>query len=116
MMGSTSTTISPSRSSVRRRTPCVDGCCGPMLRVMSCVCGADPSGIVGLAKSTRLMLPAPLFLGLVGDILAVAHPDKLLRLLVVLPHRIPGPVLGQEHAAQVRVAFELDAVHVEHLA
>src|SRR5947209_7114029 len=137
MMGSTSTTISPSSRSFRRKTPCVEGCWGPMLRVMSWVCGAEPSGIVGLAKSTRLMRrppgteashcsphvasrvlgslrsPRSLLLRLVGDVLALAHPDKLLRLLVVLPHGITGPVLRQEHAAQIGVALELDAVHVE---
>ena len=28
---STSTTVSPSSVRTRRSTPCVDGCCGPML-------------------------------------------------------------------------------------
>src|SRR6185436_11252152 len=32
--------------------------------------------------------------------------------LVILPHRIPGPVLRQEDAAQVRMVRERDAVHV----
>src|SRR5687768_12096579 len=34
------------------------------------------------------------------------------RKLVVLPHRIPGPVLRQEDAAQVRMVVERDPVHV----
>jgi hypothetical protein len=46
----------------------------------------------------------------------VAKGDELFRFLVVLPHGMAGPAVGQEHAAQVRVAFEADAVHVEHLA
>ena len=31
-------TISPSSSSTTRSTPCVEGCCGPMLRTIVCVC------------------------------------------------------------------------------
>src|SRR5437763_1798830 len=34
MIGFALTTVSPSSSSTTRSTPCVDGCCGPMLRVM----------------------------------------------------------------------------------
>src|SRR5688572_23881632 len=51
MMGSTLTTISPSSRSLRRSTPCVDGCCGPMLSVISCVPETPPPGSRGLLKS-----------------------------------------------------------------
>ena len=34
MSGSEETMVSPSSSSTIRRTPCVEGCCGPMLSVM----------------------------------------------------------------------------------
>src|SRR4051794_16806245 len=37
MTGSALTMTSPSSSRIRRSTPCVDGCCGPMLRVISSV-------------------------------------------------------------------------------
>src|SRR5262245_23905527 len=33
---------SPSRSRRRRSTPCVDGCCGPMLSTMSVLSAAPP--------------------------------------------------------------------------
>src|SRR3954469_13404255 len=37
MIGSARTIRSPSRVRARRSTPCVAGCCGPMLRTMSAV-------------------------------------------------------------------------------
>src|SRR6185369_7482148 len=40
----------------------------------------------------------------------------LVRELVILPHRIPRPVLRQEDPAQVRMVRERDAVHVVGLA
>src|ERR1039458_3675484 len=43
------TTVSPSSSSTRRRTPCVAGCCGPMLMSM---CSASSSGSIAGIGST----------------------------------------------------------------
>src|SRR3954451_8265927 len=42
MIGSQLTTRSPSRTNLSRSTPCVDGCCGPMLRTMSLVSRPAP--------------------------------------------------------------------------
>src|SRR5580704_12281802 len=42
MTGSALTTISPSISRITRNTPCVEGCCGPILRTMVC---AGPIGV-----------------------------------------------------------------------
>src|SRR3954451_20040892 len=46
-VGDTETTVSPSSSSTSRSTPCVLGCCGPMLTVMVSV------RISGIANSGR---------------------------------------------------------------
>src|ERR1051326_5884816 len=37
MVGAAESTVSPSSSSTRRSTPCVLGCCGPMLTVITSV-------------------------------------------------------------------------------
>src|SRR3954451_14757507 len=51
MTGSALTMTSPSSSRIRRSTPCVDGCCGPMLRVISSVAN------VPRCSTTRSMPP-----------------------------------------------------------
>ena len=44
MTGRTSVTVSPSSSSTSRSTPCVDGCCGPMLTtIFSLLSGSMPA-------------------------------------------------------------------------
>src|SRR3990172_7288100 len=48
MCGSTSSTISPSTLSTMRKTPCVLGCCGPMLMLISIV---SSSRSVTMARS-----------------------------------------------------------------
>jgi len=45
--GITSTTISPSTTSSSLSTPCVDGCCGPMLRIISSVRRVVPRDVAG---------------------------------------------------------------------
>ena len=44
MVGDTETTVSPSSSSTSRSTPCVLGCCGPMLTVIVSVRTSAISG------------------------------------------------------------------------
>jgi hypothetical protein len=58
MCGMQRITVSPSSSSTRRSTPCVAGCCGPMLMSMcspamsSCTSYASPStGMMGACTS-----------------------------------------------------------------
>src|SRR5215475_9450704 len=69
MIGSAATTRSPSRVSRSRSTPCVDGCCGPMLRTISAVgrptppsapatsAAPDPTPTVSLRSLTPGSLP-----------------------------------------------------------
>src|SRR4051812_6468045 len=96
---------SPSVRSTSRSTPCVLGCCGPMLTSISSVRTSN-STIVWSS----------------GSVLAVAMvlstPDAVVfeRKLVVLAERMADPVLGQQDAAQVGVAREPDAAEVVHLA
>src|SRR2546422_6092544 len=114
MSGMASFITSPSARTTKRSTPCVEGCCGPMLRVMSSV--ARPPSRVSRCTSTsnpaRPISPSRL---------QQAFPRRrdtmvLLGLDEVLAQGMPRPVLRHEDAAQVRVAVEDDAEKVEHLA
>src|ERR1700687_6237258 len=51
MSGLALTTFSPSSSSTTRRTPCVEGCCGPMLRTMDSACPATVETVVGISDN-----------------------------------------------------------------
>src|SRR5512141_434616 len=72
-------TTSLSTASFSRRTPCVLGCCGPMLRPISLTITGPP-----------------------GE-------------REVLAQRVALELVGQIDPAEVRVAFEADAEHVERL-
>src|SRR5579864_3486671 len=103
MTHSVPNTFSPSSFRITRSTPCVEGCCGPMLRTSSVESKNVASGI--LASVTAF------------DPQVFLHPAVvLLQDGVILPQRETLPILGQEDAAHVRVAVELDAEHIEHLA
>src|SRR3977135_1297634 len=52
MTGMHSTTFSPDNRNTRRKTPCVEGCCGPMFRINSSV--SRPS-----SSMTGSSTPAP---------------------------------------------------------
>src|SRR5260370_13453203 len=51
------TTVSPSSSSRIRSTPCVDGCCGPMLRTMVFAVPTAVSTVVMVCCSSGIVLP-----------------------------------------------------------
>ena len=55
MIGLHRSTVSPWSSSINRSTPCVDGCCGPMLMIMvwssSASSGIAERGRLGLAHA-----------------------------------------------------------------
>src|SRR5438105_12967366 len=57
IVGSTDMTVSPSSSSTSRSTPCVLGCCGPMLTV---IVSLRSSGVVviGFPLPVPVVLPA----------------------------------------------------------
>src|SRR4051812_28096153 len=96
--------ISPSVRSTSRSTPCVLGCCGPMLTSISSVLTSN-STIVWSGAETVAIKPS-----------TAADAVILQRELVILAQRVPHPVLGQQNAAQVGVAGEPDAGQVVDLA
>src|SRR6266700_1603885 len=103
MMHSVPSTFSPSSFSITRSTPCVEGCCGPILRTNSVESRKVWSGIPAslAAFNTQVFL------------------DPLLVLLnnpVILAQRIPLPFFRQQDPLHIRVSCKLDAEHVENFA
>src|SRR5947199_9040397 len=98
----TSTTISPSTMSSRRSTPCVEGCWGPILIIIS---------------SVRRVLPVEVFMEGVSNI-SVRDLHSLIefRDLEILPEGVTVPVVGQEDAAEVGVSGEAYTKEVEGFA
>src|SRR4051794_26055278 len=94
MIGRQLTTTSPSSLSSSRSTPCVDGCCGPMLTVSS----SRRSSVVAIYPPCH------------GEVHGLAA-ERL-----GSPQRMPLPGVWQHDPPQVWVALEADAKQVEHLA
>src|SRR6267142_3869536 len=107
MMGFAATMVSPSSSSATRSTPWVEGCWGPMLRVMV-------SLRTGLDLPRRELLEVGRRLHPVRRV--VGERDLLVAERRILAQRPADPVLGQQDAREARVARERDAVEVEGLA
>src|SRR5258706_4543817 len=107
MSGSALMMVSPSSSRTMRSTPCVDGCCGPMLSVMrrgaegdagvSCV-----ASMVAVCSSKRCCL---LILFCRVTVLVPVHR-------IIFAQRIPFPIDRHQDAHQVRMIAELHAEHV----
>src|SRR5437667_211044 len=114
MSGSASFMISPSARTTKRSTPCVDGCCGPMLRVMSSV--ASPPFTSRVTSTSNPDNPPILPSGLQQAFPRRRDAMVLLRLDEVLAQRMAGPVLWHEQAAEIGVPLEHDAEKVERLA
>src|SRR2546428_2767123 len=114
MSGMASFITSPSARTTKRSTPCVEGCCGPMLRVMSSV--ARPPSRVSRCTSTSN--PArPISASRLQQALPRGRDAVvLLGLDEVLAQRMPRPVLRHEDAAEVGGALEDDAEEVADLA
>src|SRR5689334_23106349 len=103
MMHSVPSTFSPSSLRITRSTPCVDGCCGPMLSTSSVESRNVVSGILRSLAA--------------GNPQVLLHPSVvLLQNRVVLAQRETLPFLGQQNAPHVGMAREFDAEHVEDLA
>src|SRR4029450_8096076 len=85
-------TISPSSISLRRNTPCVLGCCGPML--MSIISVRNIS-----------ILSAEL------HVIPVVPPGG-----IFLPQRVPLPFIGEQDAAPVRTTLEGNAQEIQGLS
>src|SRR6185295_4503884 len=110
MSGSASFITSPSARTTKRSTPCVEGCCGPMLRVMSSV--ASPSRCTSTSKPASPIVPS----GFQQAFPRCRDAVVLLRLDEVLAQRVSRPVFRHEDAAEVGMAVEADAEEVEHLS
>src|SRR5213594_1732851 len=93
MTGRQWTTTSPSNWSSRRSTPCVEGCCGPMLTVSS-----------SRASVCCINLPRD------GEV------DRLRAEWLAAAQRMALPVIGQHDALQVRMPREAHAEQIEHFA
>src|SRR3954453_12616480 len=100
MMHSVPSTFSPSSFRMTRRTPLVDGCCGPILRTSSVESKNVTSGIRCLLAAfyTEVFLHPPVI---------------LLDNAVVFAQRVSLPLLRQQNAPHIRMPGELDPEHVE---
>src|SRR5215469_11653597 len=110
-------TRSPSSFSFTRSTPCVDGCCGPMFRMSS----SAPSSVCCFSPVPAMVLPAtpviacPLLAAFKAQVFF--HPAGiLLDDVVVLPQRIPLPIVRQQDARQIGMSSKEDPKHVERFA
>src|SRR5215203_2980542 len=119
MTTSASTTFSPSRRSTTRSTPCVLGCCGPMLITSSLVSNIAPRTVPGVSRAFPVLLNVGLFarLAQLEPIFGVFHqqlPRPFER--IVLPLRKALPVFGHQDAPPIGVRREVHAEHVVDLA
>src|SRR5215469_9266007 len=107
-------TRSPSSFSFTRSTPCVDGCCGPMLRISS----SAPSSVSVLCVASSCTVSAKQFRLLTAfDAEIFPHPrGVLLKNVVVLAQRVPLPLIRQQNTLQPRVAKKFDPKQVEYFA
>src|SRR5229473_4415660 len=115
MMHSESTTRSPSSFSFTRSTPCVEGCCGPMLSMIS----SAPSTVVVTSELPFVRASVIFYWALLPalDAQVFTHPGRVLfQNIVILAQRMPFPLIRQQNALQIRMAFENDAEHVVALA
>src|SRR5208282_899919 len=107
-------TRSPSNLSFTRSTPCVDGCCGPMLRINSSAPSSVPFFWVASSCTVSATFPC-----LLPALDAEIFPDPrgvLLENVVILAQRMPLPLVGKQDALEAGMSVKLDAKHVENLA
>src|SRR3954451_15821048 len=119
MTTSASTTFSPSRRRTTRNTPCVLGCCGPMLITSSLVSNIAPWTVFGVSSALPVLLNVRLFarLAQLQPVFGVFHQQfagALERIILAL--REPLPVVGHQDPAPIGMAGEVDAEHVVDLA
>src|ERR1017187_79136 len=126
MSGASATMVSPSISNTRRSTPCVDGCCGPMLSTIEC----SPVPVLPwrLASAMTSSIPGVIMSGAaIGAISMCAFTlePRTWYLEPGLPVAFDGivlaqgmalPVFGHHDAREARVAGKVDAEEVEYLA
>src|SRR5215212_6132767 len=101
-------TVSPSSSSIRLSTPCVLGCCGPMLTVIVSLRSS------ATAHPVAFDVGAELFFGHLEGLVGLRRLLDLYR--IVLAPRVPLPVLRHQQPPQVGVTGEDDPEHVPDFA
>src|SRR3954462_9484687 len=116
MTGLTPTTVSPSSCMMRRNTPWVLGCCGPILSVISLGESDSRISIATPSDTAEALLAAGRRVLALGAILQVLDQDVLVVERPVFPERVAGEVVVQQDAAHVRVTHELDPEQVVDLA
>src|SRR3989337_2687680 len=109
MVGAAETIVSPSSSSTSRSTPCVLGCCGPILTVIVSV-RISAIGLSGGIRASGFVSRE------VGAEFVLRHLQRLLRTRAqpnlhreILSQRMPFPFVGHQQPAQVAVLLEDDA-------
>src|SRR4051794_33701166 len=98
---------------ISRNTPCVLGCCGPMLRVSSF--GFEPASRTSIATpsdTTEALLAGNRAFLPFGTIFQVVHEHVLVVERPVLAERVAREALLQQDPAQVRMPEELDPEQV----
>src|SRR6187549_952405 len=99
---------SPSSSSTSRSTPCVLGCCGPMLTVIVSLRSS------ATADPVTFDVGAELFFSHGEWLVGLRHLLDLHR--VILARGMAFPVFRHQQAPQVLVTGERNAEHVPHFA
>src|SRR6478752_2601257 len=104
MVGVTFWMTSPSSSSTSLSTPCVLGCCGPMLTVIVSLRSSATAYPVAFDVGAELFF---------GDFERLVGLRRLLDLhRIVLARRVAFPVLGHQQTTQIVVTGEHDPEHV----
>src|ERR1700691_4239169 len=99
------TIVSPSNSSSRRSTPCVEGCCGPMFR--DSVRGREPVARSASASGMGVVSVSLTF---------VLASNSIARYAVILAQGMPFPIVRQHDAPQIRMVPEAHAEKIESFA
>src|SRR4051812_14380201 len=116
MTGLTPTTVSPSSCMMRRNTPCVLGCWGPMLSVISLGESDSRISMATPSDTAEFLLAAGRRILALGAVLQVLDQNVLVVERPVLAKRVARESVLEEDPAQVRVPDELDAEQVVDLA
>src|SRR6185503_15194395 len=106
MSGRAERMVSPSSSSSRRSTPCVEGCCGPMFSVMRRARVSTSGDSAGGPAVTVTPGMSP----------SLMRSNSGTRYRIVLAQRMPFPILRQHDASELGMIAEADPKQVEHLA
>src|SRR5688572_24354274 len=101
---------------MRRNTPCVLGCCGPMLSVISLGESDSRISIATPSDTAEPLLAAGRRILALGAVLQMLDQDVLVVERPVFAERVTREAIFQQDAAQVRVPDELDAEQIVDLA